>query len=522
MLPCSTNGTRLTTFTLILFCYAAPAQAAPKLSAAGAERLAQVQALLDQIPVDPAWARGEITDKNEAAGQLKGHNGTLKRAKGLFDTLGFWDQKTPEAKAVAGTLKARAKYLAAVQQAVAGPSAAPAQGEAEPDPSSASRAGQQLIRNMKANFRDVDPGDPLCQGDLSAADKRKAQTLHTTLEANLGFARTNADRLKAADRAHPAVAFYLKRLDALTACHKALGRGLDGLKTAGAQTKARYFAFMGDASAYQRTIDSLVYFAVDINDKVRRTSHPEQLQQWKTHLDAVHALCTGKYSGVKNDPRYGTSNARNPEMWCKTAALRDAIIRRLVANQVSSAVAQITERLRKAAAEFETYDGYIRIDSVREVKALNEPAAFKAEVNDKHEALYRAANMEPDASVWRDFDAAHGALWAKIDRLAPTWKRPARAGGGPGAAAAKKRLLGARKGNRVIAAYITRASWQVIKNALGVPLRRTKPGYVVYREKGAKWCIGRSFTYAEEYIGRSFKPSREISELGFIRHEKCN
>ena len=399
---------------------------------------------------------------------------------------------------------------------------APSHAEPAPDDATASRSGKHFIKNMKANFKDVDPTDELCKGEFSAADKRKAQNLQMSLDAGLGFAQMNAGRVKGADREHPAVAYYLKRLADLEACHKTITAHLKELKSAGNDTKKRYFEFIGDTSDYGRTIKSLVYFAEDINDKVRKTRHPEQLEKWKADLEAIHSLCSGKYKGIKNDPRYGTSNERNPEMWCKTAALKDKILRQLVANQVASTVASTTERFTKAAAEFEQYEGYIRMDSVQEVKAINTPELYKKEVNEQNAPLFTVAGMEPDANVWKDFDGAHAGLWAKIDKLAPTWKRPAKKGGGPGAAAAKKRMIGALKGNKVKAAYITRDSWQIIKNSLGIPIRRTKPGYVVYKEAtDNKWCKGRSFTYAEEYIKGKFKKSSEVKELGFIRYEKC-
>lgn len=399
----------------------------------------------------------------------------------------------------------------------------PAHAEDAPDSSTASRSGQHFIKNMKANFSEFGPDHELCKGEFGPGDKRKAQMVHMTIDANLGFAQGNAKRVKGADREHPAVVYYLKRLDGFVACHKAVAARLKWLKTAGKEIKKRFFDFQGDTTDYTRTIKSLVYFAVEINDSVRKTRHPEQLQKWKDDLEAIHALCIGKYKGIQNDSRYGTSNERNPEMWCKTAALRDKIIKRLVVNQITAGISGTTERFTKAAAEFEQYEGYIRIDSVIEVQALNEPEAYKKAINTQNAGLLSIAGMEQDATVWKDFDAAHAALWAKIDKLAPTWKRPPKKGGGPGAAAAKKRIKAMGKGTKAKAAYMTRGSWQLIKNPLGIVIRRTKPGYMVYKDKApaTKWCKARTFTYAEERVGGRYKKSNEIKELGFIRYEKC-
>ncbi len=190
---------------------------------------------------------------------------------------------------------------------------------------------------------------------------------------------------------------------------------------------------------------------------------------------------------------------------------------------MSATVDSSTARFVKAAAEFEQFKGYIRIESVMGLMALNHPAQYKKELNERNAELFRIADLGQPAELWNAFDAAHAAFWEKIEKLAPTWKRPPRKGGGAGAAAGKKTFKTLNKGNKVKAAYLTRAEWRIHKNPLGIPIRRTRPGYVVYKEKKnkRKWCTGRTFTYAEEYVGRRYKKARTVKEFGYIRYEKC-
>ena len=310
---------------VLLAITAAPAQAAPKLSSSGAGRLAQVEALLKELVLNPAWAKGEFKDKAAARAEMKEFGKKLVEADKTFSIIGFWDKKTPEAKGVAKALRERKVYFNGVQKKLknAGGGGGGGGGGGAADESTASRSGQNFIRNMKANFRDLDATHKHCKGDFSAAETRAAQGTHTTIDAGLGFAKMNAGRVKGADRKHPAVALYLERLDGLVACHAAIAARLKILKSARKENKDRYFAFMGDVTDYSRTLKSLADFAEDINDKVRKTQDPQLLQKWKVELEAIHALCLGKYKGVKNDSRYGHSNDRNPEMICKAASLSD-------------------------------------------------------------------------------------------------------------------------------------------------------------------------------------------------------
>lgn len=62
---------------------------------------------------------------------------------------------------------------------------------------------------------------------------------------------------------------------------------------------------------------------------------------------------------------------------------------------------------------------------------------------------------------------------------------------------------------------------KVHENSLGVPDRRTKPGYVLVQPRGQKWCTLITYTVTEDYLGggKYQKAKGVLFESG--RFQKC-
>ena len=388
-----------------------------------------------------------------------------------------------------------------------------------------SPAAQHFLKNMDANFRGVEPDNAFCKGDFEPAQDRDAGQFGQRIERSLGFAKMAAQRLSPADRQEPTVAAALTKLDGLVACKDAIAARRKAVAGAAADTKAAYFAFKKDVTRYYQTYSRLISFANDLEGNTLSTPQAADIQKWRADLEAVAALCTGPHAGVRNDPRYGRADDANPEKICLLAERREAVMQKLASNEVRRFVQGVTRAFEESVAQFEARDGYLHIDAGLAAKGFYEPDTLKREVAARFAELLAAAHVDAEAGLWADFDKARDALVAKADAAAASWKRPAKNGSSRGAGVAKKAFT--RGGNAVKAAYITRGEWQIIKNALGIPLRRTQPGYVVYKAKAnkgpldGKWCRGRSFTYKEQWDGRRYQPSEEVSELGYVRFEKC-
>ena len=120
-----------------------------------------------------------------------------------------------------------------------------------------------------------------------------------------------------------------------------------------------------------------------------------------------------------------------------------------------------------------------------------------------------------------DFDTAVAAFGKKVDRLAPTWRSLNKQGSDQPVKAARAQLRKSKRVGEVLKAYTTRAAWKIHKNALGIPLRRTRPGYVQYTSKLRKpWCVSRGFTYTEQWTGRRYQKVNGVRD-GYTRFMKC-
>jgi hypothetical protein len=375
---------------------------------------------------------------------------------------------------------------------------------------------------MGANFRGVEPTDPLCKGTFGADQERAAGDLESAIDRGLGFAQMSAGRLDASDRQHPQVKAQLARLDGLVACKGVIAKRRAELAKEYAGVSARHHAFLQEAHPHRAAVERLLVFVDEPDNRTMYTPNAPELRAWREALGAVHSLCTGKYAGVRNDPKWGHEPISNPEVWCKLAAMREQVVRNLAMNHLRVQAAQSSKQFRELVEAFDQREGYLAVQGTMTELALFEPAKFKAQLRERAADLLREAGVGEPPELWADFDAARSALWAKIEAKAPTWKRPRQAGAGQPAAVARAAFTKLAPGTSVKAAYVTRGEWQIIKNAFGVPLRRTKPGYVVYKTRAdGKWCRGRSWTYKEQYAGRGYQPSKEVSEFGFIRFEAC-
>lgn len=384
-----------------------------------------------------------------------------------------------------------------------------------------SSAGTHFVKNMDANFRNVDPNNPLCKGTFGVSDMSDAEALHEAIGRSYNFANMAAGRVPTSDHSHPEVAAAFKKLEGLRVCHGAVGQRLRTLQAEAAQQEGRYDAFMRAGQAYAQTVERLLMFADDLQNNQMYTPQPDELTKWRDDLRAIHGLCTGEFKGVTNPPRGPLGPERDALKWCKLGANADAIGQRLAINYVRSLAKLALDAMNDILRDFEARDGYLALQGTLVEQAFFAPAAFKAEMDKRAGPVLQAAGVGSAGDTWAEFDRLHKAVWDKIDAAAPNWKPPASAGAGPAAAAAKA-TLGKEKGVKVLSAWLTRADWQLHRNAAGVVLRRSQPGYVVYKTPADKqWCRGRSWAYIEQASGRGFQKSREVSELGFIRFEAC-
>ncbi len=159
-------------------------------------------------------------------------------------------------------------------------------------------------------------------------------------------------------------------------------------------------------------------------------------------------------------------------------------------------------QVAKLKSRMEAAEGFLQADTVVEKDAALYPEKFKQKFSDP-ESL-----------------AALAELRKEIERLAPRWSFPE----GPHDARiegfARKGVGDWHPGGKVMKTVMDTAPWNIHKNRLGVPLNRTRRGFVMYQMPGDSLCRQQAFLYTETFDGSGYQPSNGV-RLNYARYLAC-
>ena len=109
-----------------------------------------------------------------------------------------------------------------------------------------------------------------------------------------------------------------------------------------------------------------------------------------------------------------------------------------------------------------------------------------------------------------------------VERLAPKWKLPPKGKGHYGTGIATKTVKRWYKGAKVLQTAGTTGDWSISKNALGVPLYRSRFGWILFKVKGSPLCQLRTFALGEDYAGGGrYKKAKHVT-FAKLRWQKCS
>lgn len=138
---------------------------------------------------------------------------------------------------------------------------------------------------------------------------------------------------------------------------------------------------------------------------------------------------------------------------------------------------------------------------------------------EKEAVFYRAKllNRFPDPST----SEALERLQKEIDRLAPLWSFPT--------GAKDARLDGFARigvdrwyaGGKVAKTVMDNETWHISKNRLGIPLERSRRGWVLYKMPSESLCRQQAFRYYEKFDGTGYQPSNGV-RLDYARFQSCS
>ena len=141
----------------------------------------------------------------------------------------------------------------------------------------------------------------------------------------------------------------------------------------------------------------------------------------------------------------------------------------------------------------------------------------------KYQKMYDDIGVEKKApeSLLAPIYKAFEDLRKNAESKGGQWKLPEDAGRDYSVELAKSQHENFVAKGKFIKAWLSRTSWRVHKNALGVPLRRTKPGFIYCSVDGQKLCQITSYTLTEPHMGGGKYAKASKVTWGYSRLQSC-
>lgn len=315
-------------------------------------------------------------------------------------------------------------------------------------------------------------------------------------------------------------------------------------QVANAYTLAREQADARDAARQAARPAACDLFAESVMTR-RHKRHMQQLLEDPTAssmmLPDISKLLktTDKIKEACSEPQFAsisasacaTSPMDDAGSWCAAAnSARDTFRKRLTRPLASWET--LAEARYDNADELQQRDGWVRVEgpttlahtlSFERMMTVN-LADFPPE---EQLALFRELNIQPeDFPYFANTTEFIDELQDAIHEGASDWGTLQRATGGQEADYGKQ-LAAAQITSKWHAdaqihdAWYSRGSWKIHKNNIGVILRRTLPGYVMFKLPADPYCQVRSFTLTEQYTGTATFQKAKGVRFGYVRFQDC-
>ncbi|MCK5800087.1 MAG: hypothetical protein KAI47_23010, partial [Deltaproteobacteria bacterium] len=359
-----------------------------------------------------------------------------------------------------------------------------------------SRRGASALRNVLMTLRNIKKDPKLFDGKSIVAGARmdRIKNYLARSQSNLNRAIRGYNRISAADRGDPAARQAGQQLNDLSKYFKALDKAFKNQSAAGAGADKTCREFEKEAMtlANRKVMRSMVLLLKDPG--AVQLPRASIIQNWKAVAVAVKAICDKpEYKNVGKVGCRGMKlgkRQRDPSAWCEAAQTWKKLVQGAVMNRIKHHT-KVFSNVGPNANKLQSSEGYMQFEgpvTYKEHMYFGKKA--KAKVLGKLKPLLDAAgiNSVGNAELFAKFKAAKDALRAKVDELAPTWKSKPNKGKDRSCAMAKRHIKRWHPRASIKKVYLRSAAWNIRKNALGVPLERSKPGIIIFKLPGEKWC----------------------------------
>ncbi len=379
-------------------------------------------------------------------------------------------------------------------------------------------ATDRILRNVTIAIDSVKPDPALAAGPISANDRPSATNLLRDLDYALGRA-DDLGRIAAEDQHDPEVVAITARIEQLRRYRDQLAKHLDQSRAAGAALDAMYRAFRDDARPYAGAL--AVFPEASGSAQVAINVSAARLATAMQELATLDQLCTTRYAGLAADPKLTFQLAFDPIAVCATAANRQRLAVAMVEASVRRDLTRWQARLDEARTSLQGTDGFVPISGNVMDELIHDRPAAMAGFLALHQPYFAAVSMPVPADLLKPLDQAADALWAEIDRLAPTYSFPRGLRHDSRAEAGARAELPRRvKGSKVIKTGVLFADWTVARTG-AIPTERYRTGAILFKTARSKWCQYREFTAHAAYQGGGRYATHLTYTFAGLRYQTC-
>jgi len=378
----------------------------------------------------------------------------------------------------------------------------------------------RILRNLNGTIDNVKVVEEFASAPIAERDRQTATNLLRDVDYALKRATGDLGRISPEDTDDPEVKAIRERVVALTAYREKLAKNLQASIAGGEALTARYRAFRDDIKPYGKGL--AVFPRSSGSSQAIGNVTGELLVEALAQLAQLDELCKSKYADLELNDRLAFQLAVNPVMVCSTAAKRQELATAMVEDMVARDVSTWVKMIDSARTGLEKNNGLIAISGNVMEQMVFDLEKAKVSMLDKHKPLFTALGTTVPARVFAPIESSVTALWAEIDRLAPTYTFPAKLShDGAAEAGAKKAVAGFAKGNVVLKSGMLFTKWDIAKNEIDIPTERYRTGAILFRSKQTKWCHYREFTAHQTYTGGGkFQRAMTFTFAG-LRLQQC-
>jgi len=288
-------------------------------------------------------------------------------------------------------------------------------------------------------------------------------------------------------------------------------------------------AFRVEANKYFGTVRLFEQFYKPEFAEVKGGVDAAAIKKATVDLAELDALCTSKYPGITNDPKYLDRLTFRSGDWCGMAAKRNEILQSVTSGTQSAVGSRFIEGWKRSISQSVHRRGVVTGDPVSDdvQTMLFDREKWKARDLPNLQRLYAQNGGTVPADIFDSVKPELDKLRQKIESDAQTisWDVPPYKD--EAVEALVKRSYSANpkfKGIVFVKSGMDFTTWKLFKNNLGIPTSQIKKGRILVKIPGQQGlCQAREFAVEKAYMGGgrfSAVQMAGFSEVG--RYMKCN